>query len=84
MTGKINVVQRGDAFTAAEVKDMLQSRAWNMYGARLDSMIENFRAACERAETMDQLREAQGALKALRRAKELPDVILRELAQRRD
>jgi hypothetical protein len=80
--GKVNVVQRGDAFTAAEVKDMLESRAWNMYAERIDSLIENFRTACERADSMDQLRDAQGGLKAAKRVKELPEVILRELAKR--
>lgn len=82
MDGKIHIVQRGDAFTAAELKEMRESRPFNVYAARIDRMIEEQRCACERAGSLGELQIAQGALTALRRVREIPGILIGEMERR--
>lgn len=79
MTGKIHVVERGDAFTARELKDLAESRAFNVLTTRIDRMIEEQRCACERAGSLGELQCAQGALRVLRTVKQLPAILIREM-----
>lgn len=80
MTGKITLVERGDVFEARELKDLAESRAFNVYARRIDRMIEDQRSACESAQTFEQLKEAQGALKVLKTVRQLPAILIREMA----
>lgn len=82
MTGKVHIVERGDAFTAREIKDLTESRAFNVYRARIDQMIEDQRKACENADGLKDLRRAQGALKALQTVKLLPKILIGELEKK--
>jgi len=83
MIPKTTVAKRGDPFEAREIRELTESRAFNVYAARIDQMIEAYRSQCESATTMDEVKQAQGALKALRVVKELPHHLIHELAQPR-
>ena len=83
---KINaniVSARGtDEFTVREWRDMLDSRAFEVFQARLDLMIDTKLKACELAANPDEWRKAQGALESLRAVKALGGIIDTELDQR--
>lgn len=79
MTSNVRVIERGDAFTARELKDLTDSRAFNVLVRRIDKMIDDARNACESADSFERLKEAQGALRALRTVKQLPAILIREV-----
>lgn len=77
ITGTV-AVHRGEPFTRRELLDWIEARAMNVFTSRLDNMIETERGNCERAESLEQLKTAQGALAALRRVRSLPEILLNE------
>lgn len=79
ITGQITVAERRDTLTYPELKAWVETRAMNVLLGRIDQMIDVERSNCERAESFDKLREAQGALRVLRIAKALPEILLNEL-----
>jgi hypothetical protein len=83
MIARTLTIERGDPFAVRELKDLLDSRAFNIYLARIDRMIEDERRKLETADTLDRIRQAQGALQALRTVKKVPDILLAELTEKR-
>lgn len=81
ITGQVAVSGRGEPFTRRELQDWIDARAMNVFRTRLDQMIEAARTELETAGSIKQMRVAQGALKALRRAKQLPEIMLGELTK---
>lgn len=79
MKTNTTVVTRGDRLEARELRDMFESRPFNEYAKRIDLMIETARKQCEQAEGLKELRHAQGALKALRAVRRLPEILTGEL-----
>ena len=76
------LIARGDApFGLSELQDMLDSRAFKRFAARIDQMIEYARTRCESADSAEAWRKEQGALEALRRVKQLPDILAAELKE---
>jgi hypothetical protein len=79
VTGKIVVHNDSDKPSPQEMRDVFGGRVWNAIEAKFDSMIEEQRGLCESAQSMEQLAKAQGSLATLRRVKQLPGIITREL-----
>jgi hypothetical protein len=80
LTNKVTVIRSADPFTARELREMVESRAWLVYQARLDLIIHAQALICESAADPDAWRKAQGALEALRRVKLLPAVLAEEMS----
>ena len=79
MTNRLNVPERGDVLQLRDLRDAFESPAVKHLLSRIDRMIEAERSACESAEGLKELRRAQGALKALRTVRSLPDILMREM-----
>jgi hypothetical protein len=79
MTGKIVVHDTSDKPSPQEMRDVFSGRVWNAMEGKLDSMIEEQRGICESAQSMEQLAKAQGSLATLKRVKQLPGILAREL-----
>lgn len=79
LTGKI--VARGpEAFTVRELREMTESRAWQIYQGKLMQLLAAARVACETERNVDELRKAQGSAETLRRVQQLPQILEQELA----
>ena len=79
ITGKVIIARGVDPFSAHEFREMVQSRAWEHFAARIDLLIEDGRKKLETAADIDAIRKLQGSVETLRRVKMLPSMLAEEL-----
>jgi hypothetical protein len=79
LTGKLTIATRENPFGVRELREMVDSAAFNVFLKRIDQMIEVERGNCESAQELDMVRRAQGAIAVLRRVKKLPEILIGEL-----
>jgi HAMP domain-containing protein len=70
---------RYDRTDLEELRSTVASGGWQMLRERLTQMVETERLNCETAAALDEMRAAQGAVRALRRVLELPSILEREI-----
>jgi hypothetical protein len=71
-----------DATDLEHLRQMVATRGWQMITERISDMIATELATCASSESVDAIRKAQGALAALGRVVELPEILDRELRAR--
>lgn len=71
-----------EQFDVRDWRDMLNSRAYTVLLSRIDYMIEAQRKTLEQANSLDDMRKAQGCIEGLRAVKALGGVIEMELVER--
>jgi hypothetical protein len=79
LTGKLTVATRDNPFDVRDLREMIESQAFNVFLKRIDHMIEAERGNCERGLELDAVRRAQGAVAALRAVKRLPETLIGEM-----
>lgn len=84
ITGKIVVARGSDPFTVREMRELLTGRSWEQIISRLDLLVEGERKTLESADSVDELRRAQGAIAALRRVRDLPQHIIEQMQGKKD
>jgi hypothetical protein len=77
--GNLHVVWRADQLDAEQIAEFTRSRAWELIDAKIRGMIADYQRELENIDShIDQLRRSQGAIAALRRVLELPQILRAE------
>ncbi len=73
-----------DSIDAEHIRQTLETRGWQLIEARIKETLEATRGQLELAELPPAQYRAQGAVRALRLVLNVPEILLREIAQQEE
>jgi hypothetical protein len=78
--GNIRLVQRPDALDGEIIAEAVRGRFWELICKKADDMILQHQQVLENSPDPRAIAQAQGAVQALRRVKDLPAILRKEAA----
>lgn len=82
LVGNIRISARPDQLDAEQVSEAIRGRFWELLRQRIAEMIAGHRQTLEQSSDDREFARAQGAIAALRRTLDLPDLIRKEAVAR--
>jgi len=84
LTGNVRIISRAEAFEAERVNEAAEGAFWELMTAKIQGMIVDAQKVLADSDEDRDLARAQGAVRALRRVLELPEIIRKEVKRRNE